>query len=272
MENKMTRTTCNESGFSLVELAVVIIIIGLLIGGVLKGQQLIEGTKVTATITEIKNIQAAYKAFKSAYGLPAGDLPDATVRLANCSAGATSCEDGNGDGIIGGAGVGAAAGSGIVNFWEGDNFAIGDENTQFWKHLSLAGMITGVQANADLVAWGESHPASSIRGGYTIAQTRCAVDGAVGGATCNASPEGLTLRLQNCLDTCPGNNIEMGIGRAPMSPKQAEMIDAKMDDGIPNMGKVRSMGPGNGGVVDQCEVEYNGGESKDCTMGFITPR
>jgi len=51
----MNNTSKKQSGFTLVELAIVMIIIGLLIGGVLKGQQLIQNAKTTAVINEIKS-------------------------------------------------------------------------------------------------------------------------------------------------------------------------------------------------------------------------
>ncbi len=46
----------NQSGFTLVELAIVMIIIGLLIGGILKGQELVSNARVTSTVAQIKGI------------------------------------------------------------------------------------------------------------------------------------------------------------------------------------------------------------------------
>ena len=73
-----------EQGFTLVELAIVMIIIGLLIGGVLKGQQLIENAKVTATISQIKGFQAALNSFRDTYSAMPGDMRNATTRLSGC--------------------------------------------------------------------------------------------------------------------------------------------------------------------------------------------
>ena len=56
-----------QAGFTLVELAIVMIIIGLLIAGVLKGQALIGNAKVTAQVAQIKSIDAATSTFKDMY-------------------------------------------------------------------------------------------------------------------------------------------------------------------------------------------------------------
>ena len=62
-----------EGGFTLVELAIVMIIIGLLIAGVLKGQALIANAQVTATVAQIKSIEAATSTFRDTYASIPGD-------------------------------------------------------------------------------------------------------------------------------------------------------------------------------------------------------
>ena len=89
-----------QAGFTLVELAIVMIIIGLLIAGVLKGQALIGNAKVTAQVAQVKAIDAATSTFKDMYSALPGDLLNATNRLPNC-AGAPCNVAGNGDGSIG---------------------------------------------------------------------------------------------------------------------------------------------------------------------------
>jgi prepilin-type N-terminal cleavage/methylation domain-containing protein len=74
-----------EGGFTLVELAIVMIIIGLLIAGVLKGQELIGNARVTATVAQIKAIDAATSTFKDTYQDIPGDMINPGVRLPNCT-------------------------------------------------------------------------------------------------------------------------------------------------------------------------------------------
>jgi|GEM_PF-1493777 len=74
----------NIKAFTLVEFAVVITIMGLLIGGTLAGIDIIRNSKVTATIAQIDSYNAAVNAFYKTYGALPGDMPDADDRLPNC--------------------------------------------------------------------------------------------------------------------------------------------------------------------------------------------
>jgi prepilin-type N-terminal cleavage/methylation domain-containing protein len=63
-----------QAGFTLVELAIVMIIIGLLIAGVLKGQALIQNAQVTATVAQTKAIEATTTTFRDTYNALPGDI------------------------------------------------------------------------------------------------------------------------------------------------------------------------------------------------------
>lgn len=239
-----------EQGFTLVELAIVMIIIGLLIGGVLKGQQLIENAKVTAAISEFKSFQTAMISFKDSYGALPGDMSNASRRLSGCATGnSNNCTDGNGDAIIGG------VTTNIATF----NTLGSAETLQAWKHLALADLITGVDptagtAAADL-AWGATMPKSSMRGGYVIIYNNDQWGNA---------EYGHVIRMQNGMQA-----INSGAGAAPASPLQAYQIDIKLDDGIPQEGLITS-DDAQGGASD-CEGAAYGlvnglTESKDCVI------
>ncbi|MEZ5919106.1 MAG: prepilin-type N-terminal cleavage/methylation domain-containing protein [Alphaproteobacteria bacterium] len=89
-----------QQGFTLVELAVVMIIIGILIGGILKGQELITNARVTTTASQMESMGAAVNGFSETYGgLLPGDLGTASTRLLNCNNGQT-CDDGDGLGTL----------------------------------------------------------------------------------------------------------------------------------------------------------------------------
>src|SRR5437016_3490712 len=97
--NNAQKNTRAEVGFTLVELAIVMIIIGLLIAGVLKGQALIANARVTATVAQNKAVEAAVSTFRDTYaGLP-GDIFNPATRLPNC-AGAPCNTAGNGHGKL----------------------------------------------------------------------------------------------------------------------------------------------------------------------------
>jgi len=110
----------SQAGFTLIEIAIVLVIIGLLLGGVLKGQELITSARVRNLISTQDGIKAAYFGFQDRYRALPGDYPaaQATANIPNTTFG------GNGDGRIIDAG--------------GNN-----EQTIAWMHLSNAGFLTG---------------------------------------------------------------------------------------------------------------------------------
>jgi prepilin-type N-terminal cleavage/methylation domain-containing protein len=117
-----------QSGFTLIEIAIVLVIIGLLLGGVLKGQELIANARVRNIISQQDGIKAAYFGFQDRYRGIAGDyLPALAIQnipgMTGC-AGPKVC-GGNGNGLIEAAGT------------------VPNENIAAWLHLSLAGFVTG---------------------------------------------------------------------------------------------------------------------------------
>ncbi|HQT03251.1 MAG TPA: prepilin-type N-terminal cleavage/methylation domain-containing protein, partial [Thiotrichales bacterium] len=114
-------------GFTLVEMAIVLVIIGLLLGGVLKGQELIESSRIKNAANDINGVIAAYNGYVDRFRAVPGDDGDANIALrgtawTNALASATS--DGRLDAVnpFGGA---------------------ADESTQFWVHVRAAGFISG---------------------------------------------------------------------------------------------------------------------------------
>jgi prepilin-type N-terminal cleavage/methylation domain-containing protein len=143
-------------GFTLVEMAIVLTIVGLLIGGVLQGRELINTARIIRTVADLNGFQTATRAFQDKYGNLPGDLPSAVARLPGCASQPT-CFDGNGNGFI-------------------DNNARArlTETRQFWKHLALAELIGGVNPNANVLVqdWnlepGEQVPATPFGGTYMV--------------------------------------------------------------------------------------------------------
>lgn len=247
----------SEKGFTLVELAIVMIIIGLLIGGVLKGQQLIENAKVTATESHIEGFQAAYYSFRDAYGALPGDMANADTRLSGCDA-TNNCDRGDGNAIIGDISPstgGVRTGIDVSVSTAGLAFS---ENSMFWKHLALADLITGVDPTSSIapndLAWGQSNPSSPFGGGYSIVYANDISDDTFGH----------TIRLHKGLT----GNIANGVtGEHPVTPHQAANIDRKMDDGKSNAGWVQGeyLGTGCDASGDYDEQV----ESKNCWMLFV---
>jgi prepilin-type N-terminal cleavage/methylation domain-containing protein len=114
----------NENGFTLIEIAIVLVIIGLLLGGVLKGQELIQSARVRNLISQQDGIKAAYFGFLDRYRALPGDYGQASTNIA-CT---PVCTNGNNNGQITASGV---AGATI------------DEHIAVWEHLTKSGFIHG---------------------------------------------------------------------------------------------------------------------------------
>src|SRR6266446_4458650 len=86
-----------NQGFTLIEIAIVLVIIGLLLGGILKGQELITSARVRNLISQQDGIKAAYFGFLDRCRALPGDYTQAQANIAGIN-GASPCGGGNGNG------------------------------------------------------------------------------------------------------------------------------------------------------------------------------
>lgn len=125
-----THQRSHQQGFTLVELAIVLVIIGLIVGGVLVGQDLIKSAEIRATVSQIEKYNAAATTFRDKHGGLPGDIINSRVAQfgltpARTTAGAAG--EGNGDGLL----QGTAA---------NPSYLIG-ETLAFWSDLTQASLI-----------------------------------------------------------------------------------------------------------------------------------
>src|SRR2546428_11679083 len=85
-----------QQGFTLVEIAIVLVIIGLLLGGILKGQEMITQAKIKNVIADFSGVSAAYHGYQDRYRAIPGDDPNAATRWAALTNPAPVAGDGNG--------------------------------------------------------------------------------------------------------------------------------------------------------------------------------
>ena len=158
----------NQSGFTLIEIAIVLVIIGLLLGGVLKGQELINSARVKNLATDFKNIPVYIYGYQDKYRALPGDDSNVGTHLSGLSA-QSAVNAGS-----------AVVGNGVI---EGEWNATGTAETNvFWQHVRLAGLAPGATAYSAGVAFqptnsvggligvtnaGQS-PASNLRGSYVV--------------------------------------------------------------------------------------------------------
>jgi hypothetical protein len=211
-------------GFTLVELALVLIAVGLLAGGLLAGYEAIERAKVKSTVAGLEALSQGTRAFYDRYqGLP-GDISNALSSVPGCSS-VTYCANGDGDGTLG---------DRIGDDEDVEATRHAAENIQFWKQLALAGYIGGVEPGAATgaahVAFGVTHPAAGIGGGWNAVMT--------GRQENNRKEKSGGPDLAFALSLAPGKT-----SRPALRPALAARIDTLLDDGRPGSGAVTAGAP-----------------------------
>lgn len=218
-------------GFSLVELSIVLVILGLLTGGILSGQSLIHAAEIRSITSDVSRFNAAVNSFRGKYFQLPGDMnnavkfwdpqaggtangTDATCQALDFASPATDAKTCNGDG------------NGQIG-WK--------EAWRAWQHMANAGLVegsySGVPGDAADISYatpGWNTPISKLQAGYTFVYT--------GTATASVS----------MFDGDYGNPLRYGSGNGSdenpglIRAEDAWNIDLKMDDGQPAYGKVRA--------------------------------
>lgn len=121
-----------QDGFTLIEVTIVMVILGLLLGGVLKGQELVMSARVRNLIGQQDGIKAAFFGFQDRFRSLPGDYSSASKTF-KCASG-VACLNGNGNGVIEADAIGATQGSSQSEV---------HEELLAWMHLTSAGFLNG---------------------------------------------------------------------------------------------------------------------------------
>ena len=223
----MTAVRKKQEGFTLVEIAIVLVIIGLLLGGILKGQEMITQAKIKNVIADMSGVSAAMYGYQDRYkALPGDDSKAGRWTTAGLAAG-------DGDGII-----------------EGTYLAAAGESAQFWYHLRSAGFISGT---------GLEQPFNAVSGkmgvqtGDGTADKPGAVLSTVGppavpGFTnlmlCSANlPDKIAISVDSQMDDGDSTkgNVRSQKQAQPNPPAVAASSDAYAEDGVSTYTACRQM-------------------------------
>ena len=238
-------TSPAHGGFTLIELSIVLVIIGLIAGGILVGREMISAAEIRATITQIEKYKTATNTFRVKYGYLPGDISDPVASqygfIPRSACGTMGQGDGNGliEGYRGA--CGGFPGDGLMVFR--------GETGVFWVDLSMANLMDGSFTTADITN-GASLTTAQIplyapkakigRGNYIYVWS--------GGYTLwgnwyynglmNVNDGANYFGLSALTFTGPTGRP---ISDTALTPSEAYNIDSKTDDGMPQSGKVTAM-------------------------------
>lgn len=215
---KKTRNTLDhpEAGYNLVELAIVLVVIGLIAGGTMKGLELIDNAKVKSISTQINEYRLAATLFMDRYGALPGDYDQASTNIDS------KLRDGDNSGTLEGYGLDYAA-TGTTH-----------KAASFWQHLAAAKMIQDPgRPENQRMTFGKGAPTTKIGGGITIENNP---------SIC-PDCEGMWFLV--------GKENGVSGTKALLTPKQARLLNQALDNGDPQSGSVRSV-EGYGVAAGKC--------------------
>lgn len=208
--NKMSDAVIQRNkGFTILEMGIVLLVIGLVISGVLVGGEMISTSRQNALISDIRSYETAVNTFELNYGYKPGDMRNATDYWSGSA-------NGNGDGVVN-----------------------NSEPARFWEQLSLAEIIKGSLAYDAAVIIGTSFPQTSFEG-VTVTYGDSNFWGDSGGDFFikRAGDKSNVFCVQGASTSYGATDICASSTGSIFFVEDALAIDLRIDDGVASLGKV----------------------------------
>ncbi|HEU5046336.1 MAG TPA: prepilin-type N-terminal cleavage/methylation domain-containing protein [Rickettsiales bacterium] len=226
----------SRQGFTLIELSIVLVVIGLIVGGILTGRDLIEAASVRAQMAQLDKYNTAVHTFQAKYGYIPGDIPEPMASKFGFQTRGTLEGQGDGNGVL-------EANCGGTPQYRG--VGCNGELGVFWEDLSTAGLIDAGIKGQDQIAG--NYPATSGGSG-----------GIIGTLTASSSPPisawlpfakigsgnyvyVYSMNYENYFAVSAVSQLSWEVFSAAspgITVQQAYNIDKKLDDGLPQSGRV----------------------------------
>lgn len=271
-----------RQGFTLIELAVVLLVIGLVFASVVAGTKLLEQAKLRSIITEVEELKSAYHAFIARYDELPGDIDHASVFFTGCATGGVGNLNCNGNGD-------KAITFDMGNTFDGDQ--VGDETAKVQRHLYMANLyekgginpllnIHNAHVGAVLPGYFPYSQALDKLGGYTITSVDAGNTGGSGQAAGVIYDTGTVDIISSFPELVTAVYLYnyTGNGQGILAPAQCYSIDKKIDDGRAlganakgaTSGSFRTQNDATGSGCVSGDNYLVTDEDLDCVPGFST--
>ncbi|MGZ6252244.1 MAG: type II secretion system protein [Candidatus Binataceae bacterium] len=245
-----------QRGFTLIEMSIVLVIIGLIVGGILKGQELIDSARQKNVISQVDAIKAGVTTFVDRYKAYPGDFARASLVIS------TLLTSGNEDGQIGTPGTSTTD---LLTLYDA---TLASENVQFWEHMLAAGTTGGgsvLTAGGTVANFSGAGAASPLPSAAYPSTGLSVVYGVHGGDTNvgGSSREGHFLILHKWTGT---STLTTAMGAVNAAHGYA--MDNKYDDGFANQGNIRTTNAGSPCGTNSTSYAPSSATAQVCHMVF----
>ncbi len=209
-----------QQGFTLVEMAIVLVIVGLLVGGILKGQEIVNNGRVKVQVAQIDAVKAAVQTFWDKFSFYPGDDPQASLQL-----GIDKSFNGDGNGIVA---TNTATPSADP---DSTGEAASTEPNAVWYELQSANLLSGVETNSPGATASNTANFNMLgkMGTSYLTYADFSVPTGTGSSTANKMVRIAGIANPTVLTTANG---------PAMREQDAAQIDIKYDDGLPETGQI----------------------------------
>lgn len=239
-----------KSGFTLLELAIVIVIVALIVAGVIMGRDMIQGAEIRAAITEIQKYQTAARTFQSKYGGIPGDLKSSDAIALGMEPRVSH-------------GTGVNNNNGVIESSSDDTnnestTVPGHEAMLFWRDLSFANLVNGEFKTAT------DQVVPALAGGETAKDQVNKYLPKLSGLSVSWVTIYSSLGT-NYFQVAEINQINSGayVMDYGITAQTSNNMDQKMDDSLPISGIVRGA-RSTSTLATECDVTANGGDGDEC--------